>query len=105
MACNVDEYTKLCGLTKDLHYLAVTCILLHNTKGMFTSPGWVYDLRGLEEYNPELFRTQNGENIQVIQLERLEKVVVHSLGCYPNFRNLVKCGIKGGFEFGAALYF
>jgi hypothetical protein len=33
------------------------------------------------------------------------ETVVHNLGCYLNFRNLVHCGIKGDFENGAAPYF
>ena len=45
-AFNVDEYAKLYRHTQDEHYLKVSRLLLHNTKGMLAMPGRTYDLRG-----------------------------------------------------------
>ena len=42
----VPAYARLYKYTKDLHYLDVARILLHNTKNMLALPGRTYDLLG-----------------------------------------------------------
>ena len=46
MSFDVDEYAKLGRWAKDDHYLAVSKLLLHNTKNMVALPGRTFDLKG-----------------------------------------------------------
>jgi len=46
MAFDVDEYARLARWTGDTHYLAITALLLHDTKNMTGIQGRTYDLKG-----------------------------------------------------------